>query len=433
MKTFSLLAGLLLLAVVPGMAGGVRFTFAVPEFEGRVSLGVFDASGKLVRILARQAPESSFIAGLDGLIAPWDGRNDAGEPVPPGTYAARGYFVGNAVKSEGIAFHFNDWIESEDSPPVVDLAVSGISGDVLHLTGHLLRPGTSGEQVALTYSDKLEIVPSSAEEAEPPSAEAQPFSWQGRVLIQGPERELLVSDGRSVSARASDLPQAIPVEDDLRVRFLFAGNRENFWMIARHERAGIKSPVFVRQYSFRGELLRQLTNAFDAESLCAAANSESLYLMSRLEAGALAVRGLRPLASESRPAGEPVDWEIFFEKSSQECANFGLVAGQLVPDAGQAAQSDKVSIQLASSTFLPQGGRLPLRAGKLGEVVWLVDEKDIPVYPVSTLRDAGRFVLEGGKSGLVTAYIGNGAVVAEYEIKGLGQIAPIDAGETDVR
>lgn len=415
------------------MAGGVRFTFAVPEFEGRISLGVFDASGKLVRTLARQAPESSFIAGLDGLVAQWDGRNDAGEPVPPGTYSARGYFVGHAVKSEGIAFHFNDWIESEDSPPVVDIAVTGISGDVLHLTGHLLRPGTSGEQVSLTYSDKLEIVPSSAEEAEPPLAEAQPFSWQGRVLIQGPERELLVSDGRSVSGRASDLPQTIPMEDDLRVRFLFAGNRENFWMIARHERAGIKSPVFVRQYSFRGELLRQLTDAFDAESLCAAANSESLYLMSRSESDELTVRGLRPLAGEARPEGEPVDWEIFFEKSSRKCANFGLVNGQLMPDAGQTSQSDKADIRLATSALLPQGGKLTLRAGKQGEVVWLVDEKGLPVYPISTLRDAGRFVLQGGKSGLITAYIGNGAVVAEYEIKGLGQIAPIDAGEADIR
>jgi hypothetical protein len=85
-----------------------RFAFALPEIEGRISLGVFDTSGKLVRTLFVGAAESEFTIGLNGLITSWDGKDDAGKPLPRGNYRVRGYLVGNEVKTEGVAYHFND-------------------------------------------------------------------------------------------------------------------------------------------------------------------------------------------------------------------------------------------------------------------------------------------------------------------------------------
>ena len=65
--------------------------------EGTISLGIYDAHGKLVRVLHKAATADEFVAALDGFITHWDGLDDAGKPMPPGRYDARGYMVG-AVK-----------------------------------------------------------------------------------------------------------------------------------------------------------------------------------------------------------------------------------------------------------------------------------------------------------------------------------------------
>jgi hypothetical protein len=62
--------------------------------EGAISLGIYDPSGKLVRVLHREAKGDQFVAALDGYITHWDGLDDAGHPLPPGHYSASGYMVG---------------------------------------------------------------------------------------------------------------------------------------------------------------------------------------------------------------------------------------------------------------------------------------------------------------------------------------------------
>ena len=111
----ALLAGLL-----PGFASEreQQFAFALPEVEGRISLGVFDSAGKLRRTLYVNAVETDFVVGLNGLIAVWDGKDDFGQPLPGGQYQVRGYLVGDGLKAEGIAYHFNDWIDDEKSPRI---------------------------------------------------------------------------------------------------------------------------------------------------------------------------------------------------------------------------------------------------------------------------------------------------------------------------
>jgi len=56
----------ILLVVVLLVASSLRasdeFEFAVPD-EGRITLGVFDGSGKLVRLLHRLAKEEDFLVG----------------------------------------------------------------------------------------------------------------------------------------------------------------------------------------------------------------------------------------------------------------------------------------------------------------------------------------------------------------------------------
>src|SRR3954463_2549762 len=93
----------------------IRISFVPPPLDGTISLGVYDAKGKLVRVLFREADINEFTIGNDALTTSWDGKNDAGENVPPGKYSAHGFVVGD-LKIEGVGFFFNDWISSADAP-----------------------------------------------------------------------------------------------------------------------------------------------------------------------------------------------------------------------------------------------------------------------------------------------------------------------------
>jgi hypothetical protein len=62
--------------------------------EGRISLGIYDAKGKLLRVLHHEADLNEFKIGADALVTQWDGKNDNGEDLPAGKYHARGYLVG---------------------------------------------------------------------------------------------------------------------------------------------------------------------------------------------------------------------------------------------------------------------------------------------------------------------------------------------------
>jgi hypothetical protein len=114
----------------------VHFTFAVPDYDSTISLGLFDEQGGLVRRLAEIKPERDFFIGLNGLVAYWDGKNDAGVEVEPGTYEVRGFAVG-AFAEEADAVLGNDWWQAvgEELAPV-EIADIGFGPDgVLILVG----------------------------------------------------------------------------------------------------------------------------------------------------------------------------------------------------------------------------------------------------------------------------------------------------------
>ena len=83
-------------------AKSLRISFVPPPLEGRISLGIFDAKGKLVRVLHQEADLNEFKIGADALVTQWDGKNDDGEDLPAGKYHARGYLVG-ALKVEDVS------------------------------------------------------------------------------------------------------------------------------------------------------------------------------------------------------------------------------------------------------------------------------------------------------------------------------------------
>ena len=63
--------------------------------EGTISLGIYDNTGKLVRVLHQEAELNEFAFGADALVTQWDGKNDEDEDLPAGKYHAHGYLVGS--------------------------------------------------------------------------------------------------------------------------------------------------------------------------------------------------------------------------------------------------------------------------------------------------------------------------------------------------
>jgi hypothetical protein len=127
----------------PSPARTVRISFLPPPLEGTISLGIFDAKGKLVRALHEEANLDEFTIGEDSLVTKWDGRDDDDRDSPPGKYHARGYVVGhlkianlgktadsNAGTSVKVKLVPNPLIKSENS--VVDLSV-GFDADGSYL------------------------------------------------------------------------------------------------------------------------------------------------------------------------------------------------------------------------------------------------------------------------------------------------------------
>src|SRR3979411_2253870 len=104
--------------------------------EGTISLGIFDSNDNLVRVLHREAKIDNFTIDENALKTAWDGRNDAGEDLPPGKYRARGYMVAKLKvedsgkgesRREGAADHVSMKLVTNplvsDARSVVDLAI----------------------------------------------------------------------------------------------------------------------------------------------------------------------------------------------------------------------------------------------------------------------------------------------------------------------
>src|SRR5436189_81868 len=123
-------------ATVTPAPRSIRISFAPPPLDGTISLGIYDAKGKLVRVLFREADINEFDIGSDALSTTWDGKDDAGENVSPGKYSAHGFVVGD-LKIEGVGFLFNDWISSAEGPRFSRIRSIAMRGDNLLLAADL--------------------------------------------------------------------------------------------------------------------------------------------------------------------------------------------------------------------------------------------------------------------------------------------------------
>jgi len=137
-------------ALLHALRAGDELEFAVPA-DGRITLGVFDGAGKLVRVLHKLAKEEDFRIGDNGLITTWDGKNDRGERMAAGAYYVRGYLIGDEVEVSGENFLFNDWAADSGFPNFKRIGDFSLleNGDVV-----LLAEADSGGNLLARFSQE---------------------------------------------------------------------------------------------------------------------------------------------------------------------------------------------------------------------------------------------------------------------------------------
>ena len=343
-----------------------RLMLAVPDSSGRISLGVFNPAGKLVRALSEAQELESFQIGLNGIILTWDGLDDQGKRVSPGKYEVRGWFIPSGAAVEGEAFHFNSWEDADGIPPVSNvLAAIPTDGEEFYLVGidalenraaiwkadakavltgrRFLPEGAGflagdGQTAVLQTAEGLGLFALSGDEKLEPLAGSAALAalsasrlalvvaggselllrdrdklsselsrvllpFSPNLLIAG-ERGFLVSDGTRVALVEGDKVTEIPLGDPVTLESLAPGAGDSFWMSGTLN-ANPPLPV-VRNFSFSGELLRELKlDPSDRGNLIfSSPKATGFYLLSHHN-GTSNFRGLRPLAAALQVAGQP--------------------------------------------------------------------------------------------------------------------------------
>ena len=462
----------------------IRFVPAAAN--GTVSLGLYNREGQLVRVLCDEWTFNRFRIGLNGLSTPWDGKDDAGQLVPEGTYTARGFVVGDIAIS-GEAFHFNDWIESLDSPRLVSVAAQQLlpGGDIL------IMARLAGQQGALVrYSQESEA------------------RW--RTVVAGPRpgpvqgvRQLAVSDTAAFALLDGKL-RAVGLADGAEVPIPVPTDGVTA-VAARGDRLALLNAVSVRFFVLPGftaqdevkdlpaplvslALLDQGAVAADAGGAVwrwqagwskidmppgnkvravSSGRGDTFWVLEEHADGTTAVAHYSPeegrLAEWSpRTEGEKVislaaaadkdyfvaslvssgaqrtvairrktgagGWEYVFDKKITRCAEFSWSEGALVASGGEHPQD--IDVRLVENPLDPGASRqLVLRAATHETGPGLDTTDGLPLLRVSSSASFQRVMVVPGKTENTARFFqGDEACVEEYSLSNLGDMTSFDAG-----
>lgn len=468
---------------------GVEIRFVPPGAAGTVSLGIYDASGRLVRVLCDEWTFGRFRVGLNGLSTEWDGLDHDGQPVAAGTYAARGFIVGN-LQVEGEAIHFNDWIEGAEAPRIVAVAAQQLlpGGDVL------LAARLSGAQGALIrYSPESEARwRTMSSEARPEAAAVAPqlavSDTMAFLLLEGKLRSAGLADGaevavpvetggvQSVAARGDRL--ALLHAD--RVRFyrlpgfdaqgeaaefpvpftslalleqgaVASGEDGSVWrwqagwsrldMPEGAKVRGVSSgpgnsfwileeridgSSGVAQYNpDEGRLAEWFPGPDDGKLIAVSGTTEKDYFLALL-AGE---NTRRSVAIRRRETG---GWEFVFDKKITRCADFGWADGALAASSNELPE--ELTVEVAENPLdAAAPRRLTLRAVADQSGTGLAATDGLPLLRISGEKAYGRVMMvEGNAPGTARFFQGDGACVEEYSIANLPDITAFDAGTVEM-
>lgn len=370
-------------------ARNVRIGFLPPPIEGTISLGIYDAGGKLVRVLHRESDVEEFEIGSDGLVTHWDGKDDADQPLAAGRYRARGYAVGD-LEVEGIEFYFNDWVSDE-------------------------RPERVGRICAIAAA------------ADGVGASARLHGSGGETLICDSKGEIVATRAESDETACDDKP----VPDDTREPIATANGKDHSrWVIVR-ENDGIA----VRQYSQANELLRELNIARtepQPRAIAASPDADRIYLLEEDSTGER-LRGLTLVETKPGPEHSNSDWKVDFEKKISLHKDFTLQDGKPVTSGGT-PPPEKIGIKLALNPLhQDEKATIELAAGIDAEGSFLKTADGLPLQTVSETSHLTRAIIASHDPKSVDLFQDDGAVVEQFRVGKLDQMMAFDCGEIELK
>ena len=355
----------------------IRVSFAPPPLDGTISLGVYDAKGKLVRVLFREADINEFDIGSDSLSTTWDGKDDAGENVPPGKYSAHGFVVGD-LKIEGVGFFFNDWISSADGPRFSHIRSLAVRDENLLLGVDLVPPGA------------------------------------GHVLYDVADKSLSLKD--TDEETSGETSGSTPGRDGTR------------WVIEGME---------VKQLSARGEFLRRLPvlpNEPQPKAIAASLKEDRIYLLEENESRQR-VRGLSLAATKSEGADQAVsEWKVDFEKSIVAHKNFSIAGGKPVTTPAEENVPDKVKVKLQANPLLNDDRvTVEMMIGLDADGSFIKSADGLPLCTISETQNLSRALLTLNGANTLDVFQDDGAVVEQFRVSGIDQMMSFDCGGFELK
>lgn len=364
-------------ATAPPPARNVRISFVPPPLDGTISLGVYDAKGKLVRVLFREADINEFTIGHDALSTTWDGKDDAGENVPAGKYSAHGFVVGD-LKVEGVGFFFNDWITSAEGPRFSRIRSLAMRDENLLLAVDLIPPGS------------------------------------GHVLYDFADKSLSLQDANSEPA--SETTASTTGRDGTR------------WVIEGAE---------VKQLAANGEFLRRLPVVPEQpapKAIAASLKEDKIYLLEENEKGQR-VRALSLAATKSEGTDQAIsEWKVDFEKSIVAHQNFSLRGGKPVATPAEGDVPNKVKVKMRPNPLLNDDRvTVELTAGLDADGSFLKAADGLPLCTVSETQALVRALVSAQGSNVVDVFQDDGAVVEQFRVSGIDQMMSFDCGGFELK
>ena len=369
--------------------------FALPPLDGTISLGIYNAAGKLVRVLHREDGVADFTAGNDALETSWDGNDDDENPLPNGKYSARGYVVG-PLHVEGIDYFFNDWVTDEKSPHIRRLTQLWTDNDGLQVETEL----ADGRKTA------FDCDPSN-----------------GAIL-----HEVTPNAGQHCN-QAPILANVVDVIDCAQ------GKDGTTWSVDALTSGG---PRQVRQMTRGHEVLRRLDYAAgdpQPERIEASATEEKIFLVEQNRL-LQRLRGLGLVETRTTGTEGPVsDWKSFFEKRITEHPNFAIVNGTPVaaPTTPSAAPEKLPQILQPNPLHHDEPGKVDLAVDKDEDGSYLKTTDGLPLRTISDTPNLSRTVLVPHGENALDVFQDDGAVVEQYRVSGLDQMMAFDCGEFELK
>jgi hypothetical protein len=403
----------------PPSMRSVRVSFLPPPLDGTISLGIYDAKGKLVRVLKREADINEFTIGTDSLSTTWDGQDDAGKNVPAGKYSAHGFVVGD-LKIEGVGFFFNDWMTSEDSPRIKRVDNLREQGDKLVLLVTL-----SGERDAVVSCDLSGKVLDSMLEG--PDGFTEIFE-PGHLGVQ-------IENGKLLINRADGWT---PLSWSMLIKPEHAalGSGGTIWVIdhVAENEAGVE----VKQFAANGEFLRRLAyrpNDPQPKVVAASKREDKIFVLEE-SSEVQRVRGLSLLAKKTEGGQQPIsDWKVDFERKIVAHKDFSLVDGKPVPSspAGTSAP-EKLKIKLQANPLLGDARvTVEVAVGFGDDGSFLKTHDGLPLFSISETPDLIRGLLAAHGANALDVFQDDGAVVEQFRVTGVDQMMSFDCGGFELK